>query len=91
MQLSDLQRALMRLPDAQREALILVGAGGFSYEEAAGICECAIGTVKSRVARARAALDEMIDKGLLPARNGNALSAGEATEAIMEEMSKIAD
>lgn len=91
MQLSDLQRALMRLPDAQREALILVGAGGFSYEEAAGICECAVGTVKSRVARARAALDEIIENGLLPARSEGALSAGEATDAIMNEMSKIAD
>ncbi|MCF8470518.1 MAG: sigma-70 family RNA polymerase sigma factor, partial [Parvibaculum sp.] len=43
MQLSDLQRALMCLPPAQREALILVGAGGFSYEETADICDCAVG------------------------------------------------
>lgn len=89
MQLSDLQRALMRLPDAQREALILVGAGGFSYEEAAEICDCAIGTVKSRVARARAALDEMIDNGLLPARAQSALAVGDTTDAIMSEMDKI--
>lgn len=91
MQLSDLQRALMRLPEAQREALILVGAGGFSYEEAASICECAVGTVKSRVARARAALDEMIEKGLLPARTNSTISAGETTNAIMSEMSKITE
>lgn len=89
MQLSDLQRALMRLPEAQREALILVGAGGFSYEEAAEICDCAIGTVKSRVARARAALDEMIDNGLLPARGDSALAVGDTTDAIMHEMDKI--
>lgn len=89
MQLSDLQRALMRLPAAQREALILVGAGGFSYEEAASICDCAVGTVKSRVARARAALDEMIDSGALPARAESMLSAGESTEAIMGEMDKL--
>lgn len=89
MQLSDLQRALMRLPAAQREALILVGAGGFSYEEAASICDCAVGTVKSRVARARAALEEMIDSGNLPARAESMLSAGESTEAIMSEMDKL--
>jgi RNA polymerase sigma-70 factor (ECF subfamily) len=51
--LSDTARALRSLSDEQREALILVGAGGFSYEEAAAICHCAVGTVKSRVARAR--------------------------------------
>lgn len=89
MQLTDLQRALMRLPPAQREALILVGAGGFSYEEAASICDCAVGTVKSRVARARVALDEMIDNGLLPARSENSLAVGDTTEAIMSEMEKL--
>ena len=61
--LSDVQRGLMELPDSQREALILVGAGGFSYEEAAEICDCAVGTVKSRVARARVALEKIIESG----------------------------
>jgi len=60
-QLSDTARALRCLSDEQREALILVGAGGFSYEDAAGICKCAVGTVKSRVARARKALMEILD------------------------------
>ena len=50
-ELGDMQRALMHLPQPQREALILVGAGGFAYEEAAEICGCAVGTIKSRVAR----------------------------------------
>ena len=54
--LSDLDAALQTLSPERREALILVGAGGFTYEEAANICECAIGTMKSRVARARAEL-----------------------------------
>lgn len=89
MQLTDLQRALMRLPEAQREALILVGAGGFSYEEAADICDCAVGTVKSRVARARAALDEMMDNGTLPARADSTLKAGDTTNAIMDAMDKL--
>jgi len=60
-QLSDTARALRCLSDEQREALILVGAGGFSYEDAAAICKCAVGTVKSRVARARKALMEILD------------------------------
>src|SRR3546814_386049 len=61
--LSDVQRGLLELPESQREALILVGAGGFSYEEAAEICGCAVGTVKSRVARARVALEKIVTEG----------------------------
>ena len=53
-------RALVRLPDDQREALVLVGAAGFSYEEAAEISGCAVGTIKSRVNRARNRLAEML-------------------------------
>jgi RNA polymerase sigma-70 factor (ECF subfamily) len=51
--LADFNEALNRLPVDQREALILVGASGFSCEEAAEICGCAVGTIKSRVNRAR--------------------------------------
>ncbi|HEY7747374.1 MAG TPA: sigma-70 family RNA polymerase sigma factor [Aestuariivirgaceae bacterium] len=54
--LADFKRALRSLPDDQREALVLVGASGFSYEEAAGICNVAVGTIKSRVSRARSHL-----------------------------------
>src|SRR6478736_10240736 len=60
-QLSDTARALRGLPAEQREALILVGAGGFSYEDAAKISNCAVGTVKSRVARARKALSAALE------------------------------
>ena len=52
--------ALAKLPQDQREALLLVGASGFSYEEAAAICECAVGTIKSRVNRARTRLAELM-------------------------------
>lgn len=52
--------ALSQLPQDQREALILVGASGFSYEEAADICECAVGTIKSRVNRARSRLAKLL-------------------------------
>jgi RNA polymerase sigma-70 factor (ECF subfamily) len=48
------------LPSEQREALILVGAGGFAYEEAAEICGCPVGTIKSRVSRARLRLQELL-------------------------------
>lgn len=57
----DLQAALQKLPDEHREALILVGAAGLSYEEAAEICGCALGTIKSRVNRARARLLRLLD------------------------------
>jgi RNA polymerase sigma-70 factor (ECF subfamily) len=57
---AELRQALTRLPDDQREALLLVGASGFSYEEAAEICDCAVGTIKSRVNRARNRLAEMM-------------------------------
>jgi RNA polymerase sigma-70 factor (ECF subfamily) len=60
LELTEFRSALNRLPDEQREALILVGASGFSYEEAAEICGCAIGTVKSRVNRARTRLAELM-------------------------------
>lgn len=74
--LSDLQRGLLQLPQAQREALILVGAGGFAYEEAASICNCAVGTIKSRVARGRAALEIILNDGLLPSRRLDADAEG---------------
>ncbi|MBO6638130.1 MAG: sigma-70 family RNA polymerase sigma factor [Roseitalea sp.] len=59
--LADMQRALQMLPDDQREAIILIGASGMSYEEAAKVCGCATGTVKSRVSRARTRLAEILD------------------------------
>jgi RNA polymerase sigma-70 factor, ECF subfamily len=56
-----LQDALAELPPEHREAIILVGAAGLSYEEAAEICGCALGTIKSRVNRARAKLLKLMD------------------------------
>jgi len=56
----EFREALAKLPPDQREALLLVGASGFSYEEAAAICECAVGTIKSRVNRARTRLAELL-------------------------------
>ncbi|MBV9348536.1 MAG: sigma-70 family RNA polymerase sigma factor [Pseudolabrys sp.] len=58
LELGEFKHALEALHPDQREALILVGASGFSYEEAANICGCAVGTIKSRVNRARSRLAE---------------------------------
>jgi RNA polymerase sigma-70 factor (ECF subfamily) len=58
--LEDFRLCLERLPPDQREALVLIGASGFSYEEAAEICGCAVGTIKSRVNRARHRLMELL-------------------------------
>jgi RNA polymerase sigma-70 factor, ECF subfamily len=60
MEYLDFREALQKLPPDQREALILIGASGLSYEEAAEICKCAVGTMKSRVSRARSRLVELL-------------------------------
>lgn len=85
--LSDMHRALLTLPPERREALLLVGAGGFSYEEAAQICDCAVGTIKSRVGRARAALNSMLADGDIPQRS---IDDGTAHRAILEELDDVA-
>src|SRR3954463_16057817 len=80
--LDELRQGLAMLPPEQREALILVGAGGFAYEEAAEICNCAVGTVKSRVSRARRALLEILRRGDY-VRDG--ASAGDAMGSILAQ------
>jgi RNA polymerase sigma-70 factor (ECF subfamily) len=59
--LEDLRRSLQRLAPTHREALILVGGAGMTYQEAADVCGCAVGTIKSRVNRARARLIKLMD------------------------------
>lgn len=86
--LDDMRRALMALPEERREALLLVGAGGFSYEEAAEICQCPVGTIKSRVGRARAALTAMLENGTMPKRDGS--RAEDAHDAIIAELDDVA-
>jgi RNA polymerase sigma-70 factor, ECF subfamily len=58
--LEDFRTALTKLPAEQREVLTLIGAGGLSYEEAAAICKVEIGTIKSRLSRARTKLVELL-------------------------------
>lgn len=84
--LDELRRALDSLPDEQREALVLVGAGGFAYEEAAAICGCAVGTVKSRVSRARRALQATLEDG---SYGDDGRAAGEAMGAILAEADRL--
>jgi len=68
LEFGDFRRAFWQLADDQREALILVGASGLSYEEAAKACECPKGTIKSRVSRARRELLQILEEGLLADR-----------------------
>jgi RNA polymerase sigma-70 factor (ECF subfamily) len=84
--LDELRLGLGMLPAEQREALILVGAGGFAYEEAAEICGCAVGTVKSRVSRARRALQAILEAG---AYDRDGASAGDAMHAILADAERL--
>ena len=84
--LDELRLSIGMLPAEQREALILVGAGGFAYEEAAEICGCAVGTVKSRVSRARKALQGILEAGAYD-RDGQ--PAGEAMRSILSDAERL--
>jgi RNA polymerase sigma-70 factor (ECF subfamily) len=81
--LRDLSRALQQLPVDQREALILVCATGLSYEEAADVCQVAVGTIKSRIARARDRLVDLL--GHDAARVGGAMAASD-TDALRQRL-----
>jgi RNA polymerase sigma-70 factor (ECF subfamily) len=68
LELDDVRRAMLELPDEQREALALIGVSGLAYEEVATICGCAEGTVKSRVSRGRRRLSEILSEGAFAKR-----------------------
>lgn len=87
LELDDVRRALALLPDDQREALILVTAGGLSYEEAAQICGCAVGTIKSRVNRGRRALAQILETQSVPPRDA---PAENALGALIDDARRIA-
>ena len=81
--LQDFRAALAKLPDDQREAILLIGASGFAYEEAAEIIGCPIGTVRSRLSRARARLMELMNR---PAEAGvtvPAIEKGKSAAAFL--------
>jgi RNA polymerase sigma-70 factor (ECF subfamily) len=87
---ADIQRAMLELSADQREALILVGAGGMSYEEAAQICDVAVGTMKSRVSRARTALAAILASGQLSTPRADMPPPGEAMGAILARADALA-
>jgi len=89
--LADVLRALTAIPATYREALVLVAAGNLSYEEIAEICGIALGTVKSRICRARAMLCKIIESGQLPDFRHNFVLGGEAIDAFFAELGKIAN
>ncbi len=79
--LEDFKAAFAQLSEGHREVLMLVGAAGASYEEAAEICGCAVGTVKSRVHRARARLAELL--GTTPEEAAAAVSSDQLPEGLI--------
>ncbi|QUD87728.1 sigma-70 family RNA polymerase sigma factor [Phenylobacterium montanum] len=85
-ELSDMRRAMMMLCPEQREALILIGAAGMSYDDASLILDCAVGTVKSRVSRARQQLVQILAQGDLPATD---VPAHRALDAIMADALRL--
>jgi RNA polymerase sigma-70 factor (ECF subfamily) len=84
LELDELRRAMAMLPDDMREALILIGAAGLSYEEAAEICGVAVGTVKSRVSRARDRLARIFAEGVIE-EDGAAPSSAFASILLQAE------
>ena len=77
LEFGDFRRAFWELSEEQREVLLLVGASGLSYEAAAEICGCAIGTIKSRASRARAQLAIIMERGpAMGRREAHATSQG---------------
>lgn len=90
MELLELRAALNKLPDDQREALILVGAGGMAYEEAAQVCQVAVGTIKSRVSRARRALETLLSEASSRKPAEHEIGAAQAFDDILEQAATLA-
>jgi len=87
-ELSDAASAMRKLPDIHREALILVAAGGISYRDAAVLLRSPVGTVKSRVGRARKSLKENLERrAVLPVKSRG--SSGNATNYILAQLSHL--
>lgn len=88
LEFADFRRAFWQLGQSQREVLIMVGASGLSYEEAAAICSCAVGTIKSRVSRARRELLKILEEGRLVQKRGDSdptAGVADALDAFLEQ------
>jgi RNA polymerase sigma-70 factor (ECF subfamily) len=68
LQFGELLDALSKLPQPSREALLLVVGSGLTYEQAAEVCDCSVGTIKSRISRARERLLELVDTDVVSGR-----------------------
>jgi len=88
-ELADLQRAMSELPTDQLEAVMLVGPGDYTYDDAAVILGCAPGTVKSRVSRARATLGDIMDGGKVKMDMNQTGEATGIAETFMEAVREI--
>ncbi len=86
---TDVLRALATLPDAQREVLILVAIGNVGYEEIAQICGIALGTVKSRISRARAMLAAVMESGVLPDFRHNFILEGDVIDTFFAQLNQV--
>jgi RNA polymerase sigma-70 factor (ECF subfamily) len=88
-ELLDVRNAMQLLPHDQKEALILTGPAGLTYEETARICQCAIGTVKSRVSRGRATLLAILDKRSSGPRAQTGVSSTKVFDEIMADAASV--
>lgn len=84
-ELIDVRSAMLLLPFEQRQALALVGAAGLTYKEAAAICSCAEGTIKSRVSRARVELIALLDRRTCTRRASTDVQAACVLEHMLTE------
>ena len=90
MRVDNVRHALRHLSDDHREAIVLVGASGMSYDEAAEICGVAVGTMKSRVNRARGALENVLSDGNYRSKT-DLTSSSEAATAILDHADLISN
>lgn len=91
LELADVARALQTLPATHRDALILVAIGDLSYEAIADVCGIALGTVKSRICRARAMLANVLESGQLPDARHDFVMEGDAIELMFSELRRVSN
>lgn len=90
LEMVDVLRAMECLSATQREVLILMAIGSMSYEDIAQVCGVAVGTIKSRIARARAALSAILEQGILPDARHAFVLEGEVFDAFVAKFRAIA-
>jgi RNA polymerase sigma-70 factor (ECF subfamily) len=86
-----LRRAIELLPVEQREAILLVGVGSESYIDAARVCGCAVGTIKSRVSRARVRLTELMSGSHDSLMSDQGMTAGDALSDLMDQFFRLTE